>query len=67
VRKTKRFIELFQRHKESGLTIKEFCISEIIDPATFCDLKKKLRSRNRLSGFMPIVINSTPISLRSAA
>ena len=30
-----KFIELYQRQKESGLTVKEFCSNEIIAPSTF--------------------------------
>jgi hypothetical protein len=56
----KKFIELYQRQKESGLTVKEFCSNEIIAPATFYYWQKKLRSRNRLSGFIPVVVNSAP-------
>ncbi len=56
----KKFIGLYQRQKESGLTVKEFCSNEIIAPATFYYWKKKLRSHNRLPDFIPVVVNSTP-------
>lgn len=56
----KKFIDLYQRQKESGLTVKEFCSNEVIAPATFYYWCKKLRSRNRLPGFIPVVVN--PIS-----
>ena len=52
----KKFIELYQRKKESGLTVKEFCSNEVIAPSTFYLWQKKLRSRNRLPGFIPVVI-----------
>lgn len=57
----KKFIELYQRQKESGLTVKEFCSNEIIAPSTFYNWQKKLRVRNRLPGFIPVVVNPTPV------
>ncbi len=59
----KKFIELYHRQKESGLTVKEFCVNEVIAPSTFYLWQKKLRSRNRLPGFIPVVVHpghSTP-------
>jgi hypothetical protein len=56
----KKFIELHQRQKESGLTVKEFCSNEIIAPSTFYYWQKKLRDRNRLPGFIPLVVNAAP-------
>jgi hypothetical protein len=56
----KMFIYLYQRQKESGLTVKEFCLNEIIAPATFYYWKKKLQNRNGLPDFIPVVVNSTP-------
>lgn len=56
----KKFIHLYQRQKESGLTVKEFCSNEIIAPATFYYWKKKLQNRNGLPSFIPVVVNSAP-------
>ena len=56
----KKFIEFYQRQKESGLTVKEFCSNEIIAPSTFYYWQKKLKERQRLPGFIPVVINSAP-------
>ena len=56
----KKFIELHQRQKESGLTVKEFCSNEIIAPTTFYYWQKQLKNRNRLPGFIPLLINTTP-------
>jgi hypothetical protein len=56
----KKFIDLYQRQKETGLTVKEFCSNEIIAPATFYYWKKKLQRRNGLPDFIPVVVNSTP-------
>jgi len=53
----KKFIQLYYRQKESGLTVKEFCSNEVIAPSTFYHWQKKLRDRNRLPGFIPVVVN----------
>ena len=54
----KKFVELYQRQKESGLTVKEFCSNEIIAPSTFYYWQKKLKSRKRLPDFIPVIVNS---------
>ena len=56
----KTFIELYQRQKESGLTVNEFCSNEVIAPSTFYNWQKKLRDRNRLPGFIPVVVSPAP-------
>jgi len=56
----KKFIELFQRQKNSGLSVKSFCENEIIAPSTFHYWKKKLKDKNRLPGFIPVVIDPAP-------
>lgn len=53
-----KFQALYQRQQESGLTIIEFCTNEGLAPATFHYWKKKLGAKNRLPGFIPVVINS---------
>lgn len=62
----KKFIELYERQKESGLTVKEFCSNEIIAPATFYYWQKKLKSRNRLPGFIPVVVKPAPPDLQES-
>lgn len=59
----KKFIELYQRQKESGLTVREFCSNEVIAPSTFYHWQKKLKSRRRLPDFIPVIVNSTPLAL----
>jgi len=54
----KKFIDLYQRHKNSGLSVEAFCENEIIAPSTFYYWRKKLKDKNRLPGFIPIVIDS---------
>lgn len=56
----KKFIELYERQKESRLTVREFCSNEVITPSTFYYWQKKLKNRQRLPGFIPVVINSSP-------
>jgi hypothetical protein len=56
----KKFIEFYQRQKESGLTVKEFCSNEIIAPSTFYYWQKRLKNRNRLPDFIPVVVNPLP-------
>ena len=51
-----KFLVLYQRQQESGLTIIEFCSNEGIAPATFHYWKKKLCVQNRLPGFIPVVV-----------
>jgi len=53
----KKFLELFQRQKESGLTVKDFCSNEIIAPSTFYYWQKKLKRTKRLPGFIPVIVN----------
>jgi hypothetical protein len=60
----KKFIELYQRHKDSGLTVRDFCSNELIAPSTYYYWKKKLRSNKRLPDFIPILVNSTPAKQR---
>ena len=59
----KKFIELYQRHKNSGLSVEAFCENEIIAPSTFYYWRKKLKDKNRLPGFIPVVIDSKPSSM----
>lgn len=56
----KKFIELYQRQKESGLTVKEFCSNEIIAPSTFYYWQKKLKDQKHLPEFIPLVVDSQP-------
>jgi len=52
--------DTYQRQKESGLTVKEFCSNELIAPSTFYYWQKKMRNRKRLPDFIPVVVNSMP-------
>lgn len=54
----KKFLELYQRQKESGLSVRDFCSNELIAPSTFYYWQKKLKASNRLPGFIPVVVDS---------
>jgi hypothetical protein len=54
----KKFIDLYQRYKNSELCVKAFCENEIIAPSTFYYWKKKLKDKNQLPGFIPVIIDS---------
>ncbi|MBN2236582.1 MAG: IS66 family insertion sequence element accessory protein TnpB, partial [Bacteroidales bacterium] len=54
---------LYRRQKESGLTVKEFCANEVISPATFYNWQKKLKSKNLLPGFIPVLVNQSVCNL----
>ena len=54
----KKFLELHQRQKESGLSVRDFCSNVLIAPSTFYYWKKKLKSTNNLPGFIPVVVDS---------
>lgn len=60
----KKFIDIYERQKESGLTVKEFCSNEIIAPATFYYWQKKLKNLHRLPGFIPVVVKPAPTVLQ---
>lgn len=53
----RKFLELYQRQKESGLSVRDFCFNELIAPSTFYYWKKKLKKANRLPGFIPVVVH----------
>lgn len=61
-----KFKEFYQRQKESGLSIKEFCSNEVLAPSTFYYWQKKLREAKRLPGFIPLVVKqATPLTQNS--
>lgn len=55
----KKFIDLYQRYKESQLSVAAFCANEIIAPSTFYYWKKRLRAKRMLPDFIPIIIDKT--------
>ena len=56
--KASRFSELLRRHKESGLSVSDFCSNEDIPTSTFYYWKRKLRSGNQDKGFIPLLVKT---------
>lgn len=49
------FQELLLRHKESGLTVRDFCSNEGVPPATYYYWKNKLKKKSlRPTEFIPL-------------
>jgi len=53
-----KFLELYRRQRESGLTIKDFCSNEAINESTFYYWRKKLQNKKKLKDFIPVVVKS---------
>jgi transposase-like protein len=51
-----KFLELYQRQRESGLTVREFCSNEGIAESTFYYWRKKRRKRSGAHNFIPLVV-----------
>ena len=53
---TKEFIEdAIERHKRSGLSVKDFCFNEGIRRSTFYYWLKKIREKEQSKKFIPII------------
>mgnify|MGYP006307366755 FL=1 len=50
------FKELIAEHKESGLTILDFCSNHGIAPSTFHYWKKKLSNKPGRKDFIPLIV-----------
>lgn len=59
MRNESKILAILERHRESGLTVSDFCTNEGIAPATFYNWKKKLRDNNE-KRFIPINVRNTP-------
>lgn len=59
MRDESKILAILERHKESGLTVNDFCSNEGIAPATFYNWKKKLRD-NKAKRFIPIEVRNSP-------
>lgn len=53
-----KFMELYKRQRESGLTIKDFCSNEAVTESTFYYWRKKLQNERKLKDFIPVVVKS---------
>jgi hypothetical protein len=58
-----KFLELYRRQQESGLTVKDFCSNEGIANSTFYYWYKKVRKKSSKQDFIPLVVKSTPSHL----
>jgi transposase-like protein len=54
-----KFLELYNRQKESGLNVKDFCSNEGIAKSTFYYWLKKLQKARGKKNFIPLVVKST--------
>ncbi|WP_321437675.1 IS66 family insertion sequence element accessory protein TnpA [uncultured Bacteroides sp.] len=58
------FEEVYNRFKESGLNVRDFCNNEGFTESRFYYWQKKLNSANKSSGLIPLLIDksaSTPV------
>jgi hypothetical protein len=58
-----KFLKLYHRQQESGLTVKDFCSNEGIPESTFYYWRKKLQKNNTAQDFIPLVVKSSSQSL----
>ncbi len=49
---------LLERHKESGLSVRRFCVNEGIAPSTFYYWQKKLRKEAAGGHFIPLLVRA---------
>jgi transposase-like protein len=54
-----KFTRLIARQKESGLTVRSFCLNEGIAPSTFYYWQKKIRKESGENHFIPLVVKSS--------
>ena len=52
------FLRLLERHKESGLSVRSFCLNEGIAPSTFYYRQKKIRKESEAKRFIPLVVQN---------
>ena len=55
-----KFLELYNRHQESGLNIKEFCSNEGVKESTYYYWRKKLQKARIIKDFIPLILKSSP-------
>ena len=53
------FEEVYKRFKESGLNVSDFCINEGFTESRFYYWQKKLKSANKSSGLIPLLIDKS--------
>jgi hypothetical protein len=52
-----KFLDLYRRHQESGLTVRDFCSNECIAPSTFYYWRKKVKKNNTVRDFIPLLVD----------
>ena len=52
-----KFLALYRRHQESGLTVIDFCSNEGIAPSTYYYWRKKIKKNHTVRDFIPLVVN----------
>ncbi|NOR34125.1 MAG: hypothetical protein GQ579_05540 [Bacteroidales bacterium] len=52
-----KFQELYRRHQESRLTVRDFCSNEGIAPSTFYYWHKKIKKNNTIRDFIPLLVD----------
>lgn len=52
-----KFLELYGRHQESGLTVRDFCSNEGIAASTFYYWQKKVKKNNTVRNFIPLLVD----------
>lgn len=57
-----KILELINRHKETGLTIKAFCANEGIPKSSYYYWRRKLR-KEPVKRFIPLLVNNTSANL----
>ena len=61
-----KFLEIYRRHQESGLSVKDFCSNEGIAESTYYYWYKKTRDKRAKQDFIPLVVKpSHPASQQS--
>jgi hypothetical protein len=51
-----KFLDLYGRHQESGLTVRDFCSNEGIAASTFYYWHKKIKKNNTVRDFIPLLV-----------
>jgi transposase-like protein len=55
-----KFLRLYRRQQESGLSVKDFCANEGIAESTYYYWYKKVRRNSSGSYFIPLVVSPSP-------
>ena len=56
----RKYLKLYQRQQESGLSVREFCSNEGIAYSTFYYWYKKTRPKRGNQEFIPLVVKPSP-------